>query len=42
MELDLIESVRLGAAAGALCATKEGAQEAMPTYAEVGRLLAHG
>jgi ribokinase len=42
MELDLIESVRLGAAAGALCATREGAQEAMPTYAEVGRLLVHG
>ncbi len=41
MDLDLMQAVRLGVAAGALCATKEGAQQAMPTLAEVERLLAH-
>jgi ribokinase len=41
MDLDLMQAVRLGVAAGALCVTKEGAQQAMPTYAEVERLLAH-
>ncbi len=40
MDLDLIQAVRLGVAAGALCVTKEGAQEAMPTLAEVERLRA--
>jgi ribokinase len=40
MDLGLIEAVRLGVAAGSLCATKEGAQQAMPTFAEVERLLA--
>ena len=35
MELGLMEAVRLGVAAVALCVTKEGAQEAMPTLAEV-------
>lgn len=40
MEQDLIQAVRLGAAAGALCVTREGAQEAMPTLAEVQALLA--
>jgi ribokinase len=41
MGLDLIQAVRLGVAAGALCVTKEGAQQAMPTFAEVERLLGH-
>jgi len=41
MGLDLIEAVRLGVVAGALCVTKEGAQEAMPTFGEVERLLGH-
>ena len=41
MDLDLIQAVRLGVVAGALCVTKEGAQEAMPTFAEVQGLLAH-
>lgn len=41
MDLGLIEAVRLGVAAGSLCATKEGAQQAMPAFAEVERLLAH-
>jgi ribokinase len=41
MELDLMQAVRLGVAAGALCVTKEGAQQAMPTLAEVERLLSH-
>ncbi len=40
MRLDLIQAVRVGVVAGALCATKEGAQQAMPTFAEVQRLLA--
>jgi ribokinase len=41
MDLDLMQAVRLGVAAGALCVTKEGAQQAMPTLAEVERLLSH-
>jgi ribokinase len=42
MGLELIEAVQLGVAAGALCVTKEGAQSAMPTLAEVKHLLAQG
>jgi ribokinase len=38
--LDLMQAVRFGVVAGALCVTKEGAQQAMPTFAEVERLLA--
>jgi ribokinase len=38
--LDLLEAVRIGAAAGALCVTRRGAQEAMPSRAEVEALLA--
>ncbi len=41
MGLDLMQAVRLGVAAGALCVTREGAQQAMPTYIEVERLLTH-
>jgi ribokinase len=37
--LDLMQAVRLGVAAGALCVTREGAQQAMPARAEVERLL---
>lgn len=40
MELDLVQATRIGVAAGALCVTKEGAQKAMPTLAEVEALLA--
>jgi ribokinase len=40
LEQDLIQAVRLGAASGALCSTREGAQEAMPTLTEVEALLA--
>jgi ribokinase len=40
MNLDLMQSVRLGVAAGALCVTREGAQQAMPTFTEVEGLLA--
>jgi ribokinase len=39
--LDLIEAVHLGVAAGALCVTRAGAQQAMPTFAEIERLLRH-
>ncbi len=39
---DLVQAVRLGTAAGAFCATKEGAQTAMPTMAEIEVLLAEG
>ena len=42
LERDLIQAVRLGTAAGALCATREGAQDAMPTLAEIEALLASG
>jgi ribokinase len=38
--LDLIDSARLGSATGALCVTRPGAQEAMPSRAEVEALLA--
>ena len=37
--LDLIEAARLGSAAGALCVTRPGAQEAMPSRSEVEALL---
>ena len=37
--LDLIESARIGVAAGALCVTRRGAQEAMATRAEVEALM---
>ena len=37
--LDLIEAARLGSATGALCVTRPGAQEAMPSRAEVEALL---
>ncbi len=40
LEQDLLQAVRLGAAAGALCSTREGAQAAMPTLAEVEALIA--
>ncbi len=39
---DLVQAVRLGTAAGAFCATKEGAQTAMPTMAELEVLMAGG
>ena len=35
----MVEAVRYGAAAGALAVTRPGAQEAMPTRAEVEALL---
>jgi len=38
--LDLIEAARLGSATGALCVTRPGAQEAMPSRSEVEVLLA--
>jgi ribokinase len=38
--LDLLAAVRVGAAAGALCVTRPGAQEAMPSRDEVERLVA--
>jgi len=38
--LDLSEAARLGSATGALCVTRPGAQEAMPSRAEVEALLA--
>jgi ribokinase len=38
--LELAEAVRWGVAAGALCVTKVGAQEAMPSRSEVEALLA--
>ncbi len=38
----LEDAVRLGVAAGAFAVTKPGAQEAMPTWAEVDRMLAGG
>ena len=41
MGLDLLEAVDLGVAAGALCVTRAGAQKAMPTFAEIERLLRH-
>ena len=41
MGLDLLEAVHLGVAAGALCVTRAGAQKAMPTFAEIERLLRH-
>lgn len=37
--LDLIDAARLGSATGALCVTRPGAQEAMPSRAEVETLL---
>ncbi len=37
--LNLIEAARLGSATGALCVTRPGAQEAMPSRAEVEALL---
>ena len=40
--LGLKEAVRYGAAAGALAVTKPGAQDAMPTRAEVDALIAAG
>ena len=39
---DLIQAVRLGTAAGAFCTTKEGAQTAMPSLAEIEALIARG
>jgi ribokinase len=39
--LGLLEAARLGVAAGASCVTKAGAQDAMPTLAEVRGLLRH-
>lgn len=39
--LGLLEAVRLGVAVGASCVTKAGAQDAMPTLAEVRGLLRH-
>ena len=39
MGLDLLEAVQLGVAAGAVCVTRAGAQEAMPTFAETEHLL---
>ncbi len=39
---DLVHAVRLGTAAGAFCATKEGAQSAMPTLAEIEALIVGG
>ena len=38
--LDLLEAARIGVATGALCVTRPGAQEAMPSRAEVEALLA--
>jgi ribokinase len=38
--LDLIEAARIGVAAGALCVTRRGAQEAMATRSEVEALMA--
>lgn len=38
--MDLLEAARLGMASGALCVTKDGAQEAMATRAEAEALLA--
>ncbi len=40
LEQDLIQAVRLGTAAGALCSTREGAQGAMPSLAEIEALIA--
>ncbi len=40
LEQDLIQAVRLGTAAGALCSTREGAQDAKPTLAEIEVLIA--
>ncbi len=40
LEQSLIQAIRLGTAAGALCATREGAQDAMPTLAEIEALTA--
>ncbi len=40
LEQNLIQAVRLGTTAGAVCATKEGAQNAMPTLAEIEALTA--
>jgi len=40
--LDLIEAARIGVAAGALCVTRRGAQEAMPSRAEIEALMAGG
>ena len=37
--LNLVEAARLGSATGALCVTRPGAQEAMPSRAEVESLL---
>jgi len=37
---DLLSAVRLGVATGALCVTRSGAQESMPTRTEVEQLLA--
>ncbi len=39
---DLIQAVQLGTAAGAFCATKEGAQTAMPTMKEIETLPGFG
>lgn len=36
---DLVQAVRLGTAVGAFCSTKEGAQTAMPTLAELEALV---
>ena len=41
MGLDVLEAVQLGVAAGAVCVTRAGAQEAMPTFAEIEHLLRH-
>lgn len=38
--MDLLQAARLGMAAGALCVSRDGAQEAMPTQAEVEALMA--
>lgn len=40
--LGLVESARIGVAAGALCVTRRGAQEAMPSRAEVQSMVGPG
>jgi ribokinase len=42
LEQDLIQAIRMGTVAGAVCATKEGAQDAMPTLAEIEALTPKG
>lgn len=40
LNLDLLDAARIGVAAGALCVTRRGAQEAMPSREDVEALLA--